>query len=49
MAPKAGKVGDACPDCKTGLLISKTMPSTGKAFIGCNRFPTCRFFKWPDK
>lgn len=48
-APKAGKVGDACPDCKTGLLIAKTMPSTGKAFIGCNCFPTCRFFKWPDK
>lgn len=48
VAPKAGKVGDACPDCKNGLLVAKTMPSSGKAFVGCNRFPQCRFFKWPD-
>ena len=48
-AEKEGKVGDKCPECKKGLLIAKTMPANGKAFIGCNAFPACRFFKWPAR
>ena len=36
-----------CPDCAAGLLVAKTAKDTGKAFIGCNRYPTCRFFKGP--
>lgn len=46
---RTARAGAACPDCKTGLLISKTMKDTGKAFVGCNRFPACRFFAWPAK
>jgi DNA topoisomerase-3 len=46
---RSAKAGEACPDCKTGLLVSKTMKDTGKAFVGCNRFPACRFFAWPAK
>ncbi|MHB1402906.1 MAG: DNA topoisomerase family protein, partial [Thiobacillus sp.] len=46
---RTAKAGAACPDCKTGLLVSKTMKDTGKAFVGCNRFPACRFFAWPAK
>lgn len=48
-AAKTAKAGVACPDCRTGLLINKTMKESGKAFVGCNRFPACRFFAWPAK
>jgi ssDNA-binding Zn-finger/Zn-ribbon topoisomerase 1 len=43
---KPGRIGERCPDCGTGLLVQKTLKSNGKPFIGCNRFPRCRFFKW---
>lgn len=42
-------VGEACPACNKGLLIGKTLQSSGKAFVGCNRFPECRYFAWPAK
>jgi DNA topoisomerase-3 len=45
-SPKAGRIGERCPDCGKGLLIQKTLKRTGKLFIGCNRFPQCRFFSW---
>jgi DNA topoisomerase-3 len=48
-ATRTAKAGDACPDCKTGLLINKTMKDSGKPFVGCNSFPACRFFAWPKK
>jgi len=25
------------------------MKDSGKPFVGCNRFPACRFFAWPKK
>jgi len=37
------KVGRACPECETGELIYKFSKS-GK-FIGCNRFPECKFIE----
>jgi len=43
------KAGGACPGCTTGLLVGKTIQDSGKAFVGCNRFPMCRFFAWPQK
>jgi DNA topoisomerase-3 len=46
---RSAKAGSACPDCKSGLLISKTMKASAKPFIGCNRFPSCRYFAWPTK
>ena len=48
-AARTARAGEACPDCKTGLLVNKTMKDSGKAFVGCNRFPACRFFAWPAK
>jgi len=46
---RTARAGAACPDCNTGLLVNKTMKDSGKAFVGCNRFPACRFFAWPAK
>ncbi len=43
------KVGDACPDCKDGALIRRTLAkgkNEGKDFLGCSGFPECRFFAW---
>ncbi|MFT0174331.1 topoisomerase DNA-binding C4 zinc finger domain-containing protein [Paraburkholderia mimosarum] len=44
-----GRIGERCPDCAKGLLLQKTLKSSGKPFVGCNRFPQCRFFGWPDR
>jgi DNA topoisomerase III len=48
MARLPGQVrpGELCPVCGTGLLVSKSIKGSGKAFIGCHRFPQCRFFRW---
>jgi len=43
----SARVGDHCPDCGKGFLVLKTLSRTGKPFIGCTRFPRCRFFSWP--
>ena len=50
MARLPGEVrpGELCPGCGTGLLIPKSIKGSGKAFIGCHRFPQCRFFRWRD-
>lgn len=47
-ALRKARAGVACPDCGDGLLINKTMRDSGKPFVGCNRFPGCRFFAWPE-
>ncbi|WP_081771998.1 topoisomerase DNA-binding C4 zinc finger domain-containing protein [Paraburkholderia nodosa] len=47
-APR-GRVGERCPDCGKGLLIQKILKSSGRPFVGCNRFPQCRFFGWPGR
>ena len=44
------KAGSTCPQCKSGTLIqrfTKGGKNEGKPFIGCTRFPECKFFSWP--
>ena len=41
--------GDKCPDCNSGILCKKMIEkgkNSGSPFLGCNRFPGCRFFQW---
>ena len=45
--PKA-KAGEVCPECNKGKLIGRTFKESGKAYIGCDQFPKCRFFAWPQ-
>lgn len=48
-AKKNHKAGEQCPECSSGLLCKKTIEkgkNAGKHFLGCNKFPTCRFFQW---
>lgn len=38
-----------CPTCKEGELVLRTLKdgkNSGKQFLGCTRFPTCRHFAW---
>ncbi len=46
--PRA-KAGDKCPECGSGELIGRVFKETNKPYIGCNQFPKCRFFAWPQK
>lgn len=51
-APQAhheGKVGDTCPQCREGTLVTRTLKSgknSGKAFVGCTGYPKCVYFAW---
>jgi len=45
--PKA-KAGEDCPECKKGKLIGRVFKETSKPYIGCNQFPKCRYFAWPE-
>ncbi len=45
---RTARAGDPCPECGKGVLVNKTLKDTGKAFVGCNHFPACRFFAWPQ-
>jgi ssDNA-binding Zn-finger/Zn-ribbon topoisomerase 1 len=41
--------GDKCPSCEGGKLTVKKLnngANAGRSFIGCTRFPSCRFFNW---
>jgi len=43
------RIGDGCPHCKTGTLLQRSIKdgkNSGKQFIGCTRFPECRYFSW---
>jgi len=43
-------IGDTCPQCQSGTLLQRAMKggnNEGKPFIGCTRFPECKFFSWP--
>lgn len=40
---------DQCPRCGTGKIhtqIFETGVNAGKLFMGCKRFPRCRYFNW---
>lgn len=39
------KADDKCPKCKKGKLGHK-QNKEGKGFLGCSKFPECRFFEW---
>ncbi len=41
--------GAPCPDCGKGRLVQRTLHqgrNAGRHFLGCSRFPECRFFAW---
>jgi DNA topoisomerase-1 len=38
---EAGQINRACPSCETGILSLKLGKTN--AFIGCNRYPECRY------
>ena len=47
----SAKIGDACPQCQSGALVqrfTKGGKNEGRPFIGCTRFPECKFFSWPS-
>jgi len=37
------RTGASCPRCKEGLTVRRTRKVDGVSFIGCNRFPKCRY------
>ena len=46
---KKANVGDICPECKKGKLVLRSIKNgtnEGKPFIGCTKYPTCRYFAW---
>lgn len=40
--PKA-HAGEACPACRKGQVVLRFGARTGKQFLGCTRYPRCRF------
>lgn len=43
-SPPQAPSGDVCPSCGN-TLVMKTNRSNGKRFLGCSRYPACRFTK----
>lgn len=31
-----------CPDCNTGIMVSRKSSKTGKVFFACSNYPTCK-------
>ena len=43
---KPESTGQRCPECEQGELLSRTVrkgKSKGKTFLGCSRYPACRY------
>lgn len=41
--------GESCPECAEGTLMQRTIKSgknEGRLFLGCTRYPQCRYFTW---
>jgi DNA helicase-4 len=36
-------LSEPCPDCDGGVLVVRKRRSDGREFLGCSRFPSCRF------
>ncbi|MBM9458770.1 UvrD-helicase domain-containing protein [Nocardioides sp. zg-536] len=36
-------LSEPCPDCEGGVLVVRKRRSDGREFLGCSRFPSCRF------
>lgn len=46
---KKASTGDTCPECGKGKLIQRVIKSgknEGRPFLGCARYPKCRYFAW---
>lgn len=46
----SAKIGNACPQCRSGNLVQRTLKrgsNEGSTFIGCTRYPDCNYFAWP--
>jgi len=44
------KIGEACPQCRSGHLVQRTVKNgknAGKPFVGCTAYPKCNYFAWP--
>lgn len=47
--PGQRQAGACCPDCGKGSLVQRTVregKNAGRSFLGCTRFPACRYFAW---
>lgn len=45
---KTYRVSDQCPECNKGKVEMRAFEKDrSKKFLGCSRFPKCRFFAWP--
>jgi DNA topoisomerase-3 len=43
------KIGDPCPQCRSGVLVQRTVKNgknAGKSFVGCTAYPKCNYFSW---
>lgn len=45
------KDGEACPECKVGVLVTRKVSKKGskafgKRFLGCNKYPNCNYTEW---
>jgi ssDNA-binding Zn-finger/Zn-ribbon topoisomerase 1 len=41
--------GGNCPDCGEGKLVQRSIKSgknEGRQYLGCTRYPRCRYFSW---
>ena len=46
---RSGSAGNACPECGDGSLVQRTVrngKNAGREFLGCSRYPRCRYFAW---
>jgi ssDNA-binding Zn-finger/Zn-ribbon topoisomerase 1 len=34
---------ETCPECRLGKLIERENSKNGNLFMGCSRFPVCRY------
>lgn len=43
------KIGEACPQCRSGHLVQRTVKNgknASKPFVGCTGYPKCNYFAW---
>lgn len=49
--PVSSNIGEPCPQCKNGTLVLRSIKSgnnAGKGFVGCTKYPQCRYFAWAE-
>ncbi|WP_321944399.1 DNA topoisomerase III [Paraburkholderia tropica] len=40
------RIGEPCPGCGKGTLVTRSERNSGRQFAGCSLFPDCRYFRW---